>query len=204
MYLDLDQFRSSTIPVGMAPVISCCGRWGYHPDYDFLRSMGIELLPDQCRPFAIRDAGEQCPGIYVAGVIVAGSRTTKSSLRTARFPRTANRCPSETDPDRLRRAAGYFSKYSFTTSPWRRMVVLIPFLAEAVALVLCFPTQPECRSERTIETSAPIRRRERAESFFPAITKSAGNYVFVLLNGAIRRRRILVAIFDSCANPGVP
>ena len=41
---------------------------GYHPDYDFLRSMGIELSTDQCRPVCDPQTLESnVPGIYVAG-----------------------------------------------------------------------------------------------------------------------------------------
>jgi len=59
---------------------------GYHPDYDFLRSMGIELSPEQCRP--VCDPGtleSNVPGIYVAGVIVAGSRTNEIFIENGRF-----------------------------------------------------------------------------------------------------------------------
>ena len=50
---------------------------GYHPDYDFLRSMGIELSEQQCRPVCDPVSLESnVRGIYVAGVIVAGLKTT--------------------------------------------------------------------------------------------------------------------------------
>ncbi len=59
---------------------------GYHPDYDFLRSMGIELSPDQCRPVCDPLTLESnVPGIYVAGVIVAGSRTNEIFIENGRF-----------------------------------------------------------------------------------------------------------------------
>jgi bacillithiol disulfide reductase len=59
---------------------------GYHPDYDFLRSMGIELSPDQCRPVCDPQTLESnVPGIYVAGVIVAGSRTNEIFIENGRF-----------------------------------------------------------------------------------------------------------------------
>jgi thioredoxin reductase (NADPH) len=59
---------------------------GYHPDYDFLRSMGIELSPDQCRPVCDPVTLESnVPGIYVAGVIVAGSRTNEIFIENGRF-----------------------------------------------------------------------------------------------------------------------
>jgi thioredoxin reductase (NADPH) len=59
---------------------------GYHPDYDFLRSMGIELSGDQCRPVCDPETLESnVPGIYVAGVIVAGSRTNEIFIENGRF-----------------------------------------------------------------------------------------------------------------------
>ncbi len=59
---------------------------GYHPDFDFLTSMGIELETAQCRP--VCDPGtleSNVPGIYVAGVIVAGSRTNEIFIENGRF-----------------------------------------------------------------------------------------------------------------------
>ena len=59
---------------------------GYHPDYDFLRSMGIELSPTECRPVCDPETLESnVPGIYVAGVIVAGSRTNEIFIENGRF-----------------------------------------------------------------------------------------------------------------------
>jgi thioredoxin reductase (NADPH) len=59
---------------------------GYHPDYDFLRSMGIELSEEQCRPVCDPVSLESnVPGIYVAGVIVAGSSTNEIFIENGRF-----------------------------------------------------------------------------------------------------------------------
>jgi len=59
---------------------------GYHPDFDFLRSVGIELSPEQLRPFCDPENLESnVPGIYVAGVIVAGSRTNEIFIENGRF-----------------------------------------------------------------------------------------------------------------------
>jgi thioredoxin reductase (NADPH) len=59
---------------------------GYHPDYDFLRSVGIELSPEQLRPVCDPETLESnVPGIYVAGVIVAGSRTNEIFIENGRF-----------------------------------------------------------------------------------------------------------------------
>jgi len=59
---------------------------GYHPDYDFLRSMGIELSEQQCRPVCDPVSLESnVRGIYVAGVIVAGARTNENFIENGRF-----------------------------------------------------------------------------------------------------------------------
>ncbi|MGH9531417.1 MAG: YpdA family putative bacillithiol disulfide reductase [Terriglobales bacterium] len=59
---------------------------GYHPDFDFLRGMGIELSAEQCRPLCDPETLESSvPGIYVAGVIVAGSRTGEIFIENGRF-----------------------------------------------------------------------------------------------------------------------
>ncbi len=59
---------------------------GYHPDYGFLRRLGIELTKDQCRPVCDPETLESnVPGIYVAGVIVAGSRTNEIFIENGRF-----------------------------------------------------------------------------------------------------------------------
>lgn len=59
---------------------------GYHPDYDFLQSIGIELSPEQHRPVCDPETLEcNVPGIYVAGVIVAGSKTNEIFIENGRF-----------------------------------------------------------------------------------------------------------------------
>lgn len=59
---------------------------GYHPDYDFLMSLGIELRKPEMRPVCNPQTFESnVPGIYVAGVIVAGSRTGEIFIENGRF-----------------------------------------------------------------------------------------------------------------------
>ncbi len=59
---------------------------GYHPDYSFLQHLGVQLTPDECRPMVNHDTLEtNVPGIYVAGVIVAGSRTSEIFIENGRF-----------------------------------------------------------------------------------------------------------------------
>jgi thioredoxin reductase (NADPH) len=59
---------------------------GYHPDYEFLTSLGIELQNPEMRPVCNPQTFESnVPGIYVAGVIVAGARTSEIFIENGRF-----------------------------------------------------------------------------------------------------------------------
>jgi thioredoxin reductase (NADPH) len=59
---------------------------GYHPDFDFLESLGVRFEgPDKlpvCNPETLES---NVPGIYLAGVIVAGSRTNEIFIENGRF-----------------------------------------------------------------------------------------------------------------------
>ncbi|HYL93456.1 MAG TPA: NAD(P)-binding domain-containing protein, partial [Alphaproteobacteria bacterium] len=59
---------------------------GYHPDYDFLKSLGIQLTQPEMRPVCNPQTFESnVPGIYVAGVIVSGSKTSEIFIENGRF-----------------------------------------------------------------------------------------------------------------------
>jgi len=59
---------------------------GYHPDFDFLRSLGIRLSTENCRPVVDPERLESnVPGVYLAGVIVAGSATSEIFIENGRF-----------------------------------------------------------------------------------------------------------------------
>ena len=59
---------------------------GYHPDFDFLRSLGVTCSGEQSRPVCDTETLESnVPGIYLAGVIVAGSRTSEIFIENGRF-----------------------------------------------------------------------------------------------------------------------
>jgi thioredoxin reductase (NADPH) len=59
---------------------------GYHPDFDFLRSLGVACADEQSRPVCDTETLESnVPGIYLAGVIVAGSRTSEIFIENGRF-----------------------------------------------------------------------------------------------------------------------
>jgi thioredoxin reductase (NADPH) len=59
---------------------------GYHPDFDFLERLGIRFEgPDRlpvCDPQTLES---NVPGIFLAGVIVAGSRTNEIFIENGRF-----------------------------------------------------------------------------------------------------------------------
>lgn len=59
---------------------------GYHPDFEFLKGIGIELVGDHRRPVCDPETLEtNVPGVYIAGVIVAGSRTSEIFIENGRF-----------------------------------------------------------------------------------------------------------------------
>jgi thioredoxin reductase (NADPH) len=60
---------------------------GYHPDFEFLCSLGIKLGGEaDKRPVVDRQTLESnVPGIYLAGVIIAGMRTSEVFIENGRF-----------------------------------------------------------------------------------------------------------------------
>jgi thioredoxin reductase (NADPH) len=59
---------------------------GYHPDFEFIESLGVKLDPDSKRPAMDPDTFESnVPGIYVAGVVVGGRFTGEIFIENGRF-----------------------------------------------------------------------------------------------------------------------
>ena len=59
---------------------------GYHPDFEFLQSMGIRLDPKTKKPTIDPETLEtNVPGIYVAGVVVGGLQTSRIFIENGRF-----------------------------------------------------------------------------------------------------------------------
>jgi thioredoxin reductase (NADPH) len=59
---------------------------GYRPDLEFLNATGISLEPDTLRPRTDPESLESTrPGIYLAGVIVAGMHTNEIFIENGRF-----------------------------------------------------------------------------------------------------------------------
>jgi thioredoxin reductase (NADPH) len=59
---------------------------GYHPDFAFLEALGVRLQgPDRMPTFDPQTLESNVPGIYLAGVIVAGARTNEIFIENGRF-----------------------------------------------------------------------------------------------------------------------
>jgi len=61
---------------------------GYHPDFDFLRAVGVEFTNSgqEMRPVCDPKTLESnVSGVYLAGVIVAGSKTSEIFIENGRF-----------------------------------------------------------------------------------------------------------------------
>jgi thioredoxin reductase (NADPH) len=59
---------------------------GYHPDVEFMAAHGVALDPETLRPHTDPDTYEsERPGVYLAGVIVAGMHTNEIFIENGRF-----------------------------------------------------------------------------------------------------------------------
>ena len=59
---------------------------GYHPDFDFLRSLGISLDPSTNKPTMDSQTHESnVPGIFLAGVVIGGNHTSEIFIENGRF-----------------------------------------------------------------------------------------------------------------------
>lgn len=59
---------------------------GYHPDFSFLRALGIELAAETGKPSVnLRTLESNIPGIYLAGVVLAGYNTNEIFIENGRF-----------------------------------------------------------------------------------------------------------------------
>jgi len=59
---------------------------GYHADYGFLRSMGVELDAETLKPRLNPETLESnVPGLYMAGVVIAGVENNKVFIENGRF-----------------------------------------------------------------------------------------------------------------------
>jgi bacillithiol disulfide reductase len=59
---------------------------GYHPDFDFLRQLGVNLDPETNKPaLDPRTHESNVPGLYLAGVIIGGKHTSEIFIENGRF-----------------------------------------------------------------------------------------------------------------------
>jgi thioredoxin reductase (NADPH) len=59
---------------------------GYHPDFEFLRSLGITLDPATNKPVMDPKTHESnVPGIFLAGVVIGGNHTSEIFIENGRF-----------------------------------------------------------------------------------------------------------------------
>ena len=59
---------------------------GYHPDFTFLRSLGIVLDPETNKPsLDPKTLQSNVPGIYLAGVVIGGNHTSEIFIENGRF-----------------------------------------------------------------------------------------------------------------------
>jgi thioredoxin reductase (NADPH) len=59
---------------------------GYHPDYEFIESLGVQLDPDTRKPALDPNTLESnVPGIHLAGVVIGGRHTGDIFIENGRF-----------------------------------------------------------------------------------------------------------------------
>ena len=59
---------------------------GYHPDFDFLRSLGVQLDPQTNKPaFNPETLESNVPGLFLAGVVIGGNATNDIFIENGRF-----------------------------------------------------------------------------------------------------------------------
>jgi thioredoxin reductase (NADPH) len=65
----------------------CFALTGYHPDFSFIERLGVKLdeANDRCPTCDPATLESNVPGIYLAGVIVAGERTNEIFIENGRF-----------------------------------------------------------------------------------------------------------------------
>jgi thioredoxin reductase (NADPH) len=68
------------------PAVQVFALTGYHPDFTFLRSLGVELDPETNKP-AInpRTLESNVPGLFLAGVVIGGNHTSEIFIENGRF-----------------------------------------------------------------------------------------------------------------------
>jgi thioredoxin reductase (NADPH) len=59
---------------------------GYHPDFEFIESLGVQLDPVTRKPALDPNSLESnVPGIHLAGVVIGGRHTSEIFIENGRF-----------------------------------------------------------------------------------------------------------------------
>jgi thioredoxin reductase (NADPH) len=70
----------------MVPAVEVFALTGYHPDFDFLRQLGVKLDPETNKPALDPQTLESnVPGLYLAGVVIGGKHTSEIFIENGRF-----------------------------------------------------------------------------------------------------------------------
>jgi len=68
------------------PAVHVFALTGYHPDFDFLRQLGVKLDPETNKPALDPQSLESnVPGLYLAGVVIGGNHTSEIFIENGRF-----------------------------------------------------------------------------------------------------------------------
>jgi thioredoxin reductase (NADPH) len=88
---------------------------GYRPDFEFLESLGVRIEGEyRCPICDPRTLESNVPGVYLAGVIVAGDRTSEIFIENGRFH---GRQIAEDLKQRLKSPAGELAGTGLLASP---------------------------------------------------------------------------------------
>jgi thioredoxin reductase (NADPH) len=70
----------------MLPAVEVFVLTGYHPDFDFLRQLGVKLDSQTNKPALDPQTLESnVPGLYLAGVVIGGNHTSEIFIENGRF-----------------------------------------------------------------------------------------------------------------------
>jgi thioredoxin reductase (NADPH) len=68
------------------PAVEVFALTGYHPDFDFLRQLGVKLDSETNKPALDPQTLESnVPGLYLAGVVIGGKHTSEIFIENGRF-----------------------------------------------------------------------------------------------------------------------
>jgi thioredoxin reductase (NADPH) len=68
------------------PAVQVFALTGYHPDFEFLRSLGVSLDPATNKPKMDPQTHESnVPGLFLAGVVIGGNQTSEIFIENGRF-----------------------------------------------------------------------------------------------------------------------